>query len=295
MKSRIAEFAARASLELTAADGALPAALAGRVPAGSALYVAHTPNTKLADVAQVACAAERAGFRGCPHVVARRIATRRELEEAIATLRGGGVSRILLVAGDPTPPAGEFADTLQILESGILDRAGFTAVGVAGHPAGNPEIPPEAAWDALARKQAWGERTGIAVHVTTQFGFDMEALPAFDAGMAARGIRLPVHVGIAGPASLKSLAKFAVMCGIGASLVAVLSNPLALGSLKTLVRTVDQVFPEVVRQAIAAPARFVQPHLFTFGGVMKTVEWLEAVRAGRFEIDGRTGAIALAG
>jgi methylenetetrahydrofolate reductase (NADPH) len=284
----IAAFAGRASLEITSADGALPATLAGRLPAGTALYVAHTPNAKLADVAEVACAAELAGFRGCPHLVARRIASRAELDAALARMREGGVSRALLVAGDLTPPAGDYASTLDVLDSGALDDAGLATVGVAGHPEGNPNIPPDVAWDALLRKQAWAARTGVAVHVTTQFGFDAAALAAFDAGLAARGISLPVHVGVAGPASLKSLAKFAVMCGIGASLAAVLSNPLALGSLKTLVRTIDEVFPAVVARAEAAPRRFVQPHFFAFGGVMKTVEWLEAVRAGRFDVaDGK--------
>ena len=287
----IAAFAGRASLEITSADGALPATLAGRLPAGTALYVAHTPNAKLADVAEVACAAERAGFHGCPHLVARRIASRAELDAALARLRAGGVSRALLVAGDLTPPAGEYASTLDILDSGALDNAGLGTIGVAGHPEGNPNIPPDVAWDALLRKQAWSARTGIAVHVTTQFGFDAAALAAFDSGLAARGISLPVHVGVAGPASLKSLAKFAVMCGIGASLAAVLSNPLALGSLKSLVRTIDEVFPAVVAQAQAAPARFVRPHFFAFGGVMKTVEWLESVRAGRFDL--ADGVIAI--
>jgi methylenetetrahydrofolate reductase (NADPH) len=291
LESRIAAFASRASLEITSSDGALPATLVGRLPAGTALYVAHTPNAKLADVAEVACAAERAGFRGCPHLVARRIASRAELDAALARLREGGVSRALLVAGDLTPPAGQYASTLDILESGALDRAGLESVGVAGHPEGNPNIPPEAAWDALVRKQAWATRTGVAVHVTTQFGFDPAALEAFAEGLDARGVSLPVHVGVAGPASLKSLAKFAVMCGIGASLAAILSNPLALGSLKALVKTIDEVFPAVVAQAQSAPARFAQPHFFAFGGVMKTVEWLEAVRAGRFELV--DGAIAI--
>ena len=291
LESRIAAFASRASLEITSSDGALPATLVGRLPAGTALYVAHTPNAKLAHVAEVACAAERAGFRGCPHLVARRIASRAELDAALARLREGGVSRALLVAGDLTPPAGQYASTLDILESGALDRAGLESVGVAGHPEGNPNIPPEAAWDALVRKQAWATRTGVAVHVTTQFGFDPAALGAFAEGLDARGVSLPVHVGVAGPASLKSLAKFAVMCGIGASLAAILSNPLALGSLKALVKTIDEVFPAVVAQAQVAPARFAQPHFFAFGGVMKTVEWLEAVRAGRFELV--DGAIAI--
>ena len=139
-----------------------------------------------------------------------------------------------------------------------------------------------------------GERTGIAVHIATQFGFDTAALADFDAGLTARGVTLPVHVGIAGPASLKSLAQFAVMCGIGASFAAILSNPLALGSLKTLVKTVDEIFPAIVQlREGALEKRIERPHFFAFGGVMKTVEWLEAVRAGRFEIDDDAGALVV--
>ncbi len=292
LEARIAGFAGRASLEITANDSALPGALAGRLPAGASLYVAHTPNATLADVAEAAIAAQRAGFRGCAHLVARRIASRAELDAALARLRAGGVSQALLVAGDLTPPAGEYHSALQLLESGALDRAGLTALGVAGHPEGNPNIPSDVAWEALARKQAWGERTGVAVHVTTQFGFDAQALAAFAAGLAARGIALPVHVGVAGPASLKSLAKFAALCGIGATLGALFANPGALGALKSLVKTVDETFPAIVSlREGALEKRLVQPHFFAFGGVMKTVEWLESVRNGRFEL--ADGAIAI--
>ena len=289
---RISGFARLASVEITSSDGALPAALAGRLPAGTALYVAHTPNATLAEVAEVACAAEAAGFRGCPHLVARRIASRAELGAALGRLRQGGVTRALLVAGDLTPPAGEFSSTLDVLDSGVLDDAGLASLGVAGHPEGNPNIPPAAAWDALARKQAWGRQSGVAVHVATQFGFDTEALATFDRELNARSIDLPVHVGVAGPASLKSLAKFAAMCGIGASLGALLTNPGALVALKSLVKTVDEVFPAIVRLREGPLAeRLVQPHFFAFGGVLKTVEWLQAVREGRFDLDGDTIAL----
>ena len=291
---RISGFARLASLEITSSDGALPATLAGKLPAGTVLYVAHTPNATLAQVADVACAAQAAGFRGCPHLVARRIASRAEIRAALDRLRAGGVTRALLVAGDLTPPAGEFASTLDVLDSGVLDGAGLTALGVAGHPEGNPNIPPAAAWDALARKQDWGRKAGVAVHIATQFGFNAGALAEFDRELAARGIGLPVHVGVAGPASLKSLAKFAAMCGIGASLGALLTNPGALGALKSLVKTVDEVFPAIVRlREGPLAARLVQPHFFAFGGVLKTVDWLDAVRSGRFDLAG--DAIALRG
>jgi methylenetetrahydrofolate reductase (NADPH) len=293
LKQRIAEFAATASLEITSADKALPAALGGRLPAGATLYVAHVPSTTLADVAETACIVERAGFKGCPHIVARRIASRAELESGLARLRSGGVTRALLVAGDLTPPAGPFPSTLEIIESGALEAAGMTSIGVAGHPEGNPNIASAKLREALGRKQAWAERTGVAVHVVTQFGFDPAALAAFDRALEADGITLPVHVGVAGPASLKGLAKFAMLCGIGASLGALIANPAAL---KTLVKTVDEIFPAIVRLREGALARrIVKPHFFAFGGVMKTVEWLEAVRGGIFELDAATGAISIRG
>jgi methylenetetrahydrofolate reductase (NADPH) len=291
VREQIAAFAARASLEITSADKTLPASLSGRLPAGAALYVAHVPGTTLADVADTACLAEAAGFQGCPHIVARRIASRSELDAGLARLQAGSVRRALLVAGDLTPPAGPFPSTLEIIESGALEAAGIDSIGVAGHPDGNPNIQPAQLRDALKRKQAYAVRTGVAVHVVTQFGFDPGALVAFDRALTADGITLPVHVGVAGPASLKGLAKFAMLCGIGTSLAALIANPAAL---KTLVKTVDEIFPAIVRLREGPLAqRIVQPHFFAFGGVMKTVEWLEAVRAGRFELDRVSGDIAI--
>jgi len=294
MKERIAEFAREASLEITAHDPALPARLAGRLPAGTTLYVAHTPNTTVADVAGTSVLVERAGFRACPHLVARRIASRTELEAALGKMRSAGVARALLVAGDVAVPAGEFAGSLDVLECGAIAAAGIDTVGIAGFPEGNPHVDAAKAWHALERKQAWAARSGVRMYIVSQFGFDPELLVGWDRKLTGHGIDLPLHVGVAGPASLGSLAKFARLCGIGASLGALFTNPGALGALKSLLKTVDEVFPQVVRLREGRLARqVVQPHFFAFGGVMKTVEWLEAVRAGRFDFDAEAGRIAV--
>ena len=286
LKQKLMDFAGSASLEITSNDQGLAASLAGRLPAGTTLYIAHTPNATLADVAEAACIVERAGFRACPHLVARRIASRAELGSALGRLKNGGVTRALLVAGDQSPPAGDFTSTLEILDSGMLAAAGIESIGVAGHPGGNPNIDSDRLWDALKRKQAYGTRTRARVHIVSQFGFDPGALVGWDRELSEHGILLPVHVGVAGPASLKSLVRYATLCGIGASLGALLTNPSALGALRSLVKTVDELFPEIVRLRQGALARrIVKPHFFAFGGVMKTVEWLEAIRAGRFDID----------
>ena len=294
LRQRIIEFASRASLEITPHDRSMPASLVGRVPAGTALYVTHTPNTTLAEVMELAGAVERAGFKACPHIAARRLHDRAELAHGLGILQGHGITRALLIAGDLDTPAGPYTGTLEILDSGLLEKAGVTTVGIAGHPEGHPRVAEHALWHALELKQAFGRRTGTAVYVVSQFGFDAAALAEWDREMDSRGITLPLHAGIAGPASLKSLARFAVLCGIGASLRALLSSPAALRTMRSLVKTVDEIFPALVRLHDGALARrLVQPHFFAFGGVMKTVEWLEAVRAGRFDIDAASGAIAV--
>ncbi|MGH8204751.1 MAG: methylenetetrahydrofolate reductase [Steroidobacteraceae bacterium] len=294
LKRRIIEFAREASLEITPHDRNMPASLAGRLPDRTTLYVTHTPNTSLHEVVELAGAVERAGFKACPHIAARRIRDREELAGGLAALRDLGITRALLIGGDLDTPAGPYASSLEILESGLLAGAGITSIGVAGHPEGHPRISAEALWQALERKQACGRSSGAAIHVVSQFGFGAAALAEWDRELAERGIELPVHAGIAGPASLKSLARFAILCGIGASLRALLTSPSALGTLKSLVKTVDEIFPDLVRLLGGALGRRVaKPHFFAFGGVMKSVEWLEAVRAGRFDIDARSGALAI--
>jgi methylenetetrahydrofolate reductase (NADPH) len=294
LKDRMIGFAREASIEITPHDRALPSALVGRLPAGTTLYVTHTPNTTLMEVMELAAAAERAGFHACPHIAARRLHSHAELEDGLAALRRHAITRVLLIAGDLDTPAGPFASTLDIMEGKALVEAGVTSIGVAGHPEGHPRVSEEELWEALRMKQAFGERTGIRMHIVSQFGFDPAALASWDRQLTARGIVLPVHVGLAGPASLKSLARFAILCGIGASLRALLMSPSALATLKSLVRTVDEMFPGVARLRAGALAhRLVKPHFFAFGGVKRTVEWLEAVRAGRFDFDGEAGRIAV--
>jgi methylenetetrahydrofolate reductase (NADPH) len=233
VREHIAAFAARASLEITSADKALPASLAGKLPAGAALYVAHVPGTTLADVAETACIGRARGFSRLP--AHRREAHRLPLRARRGPRAAEGGRRQAGPArrGRPGIARRAVSSTLDIIESGALEAAGIDSIGVAGHPDGHANIQPAQLRDALKRKQAYAARTGVPVHVVTQFGFDPGALVAFDRALTADGITLPVHVGVAGPASLKGLAKFAMLCGIGTSLAALIANPAAL---KTLVK-----------------------------------------------------------
>ncbi|HUK02242.1 MAG TPA: methylenetetrahydrofolate reductase [Steroidobacteraceae bacterium] len=286
LKRTITEFARAASAEISTHDEGILPDLANVLPRGTMIYVAHTPKAQVTDVVRVAAKCVTLGFRACPHIVARRISSPQLLREALRTARDGGVEQVLLVAGDLTPPAGEFTSTLEILDSGAITDAGIKNVGVAGHPEGHPVVGAEVLWSALARKQAFAERTGVRVHIVTQFGFNPEAVASWDRELTNHGIKLPVHVGMAGPTPLPKLIKFAVQCGIGASFGSLMKNMSALGGLTGFAGTPEQMLTGLVRvRAGLESSHIVQPHLYAFGGVMATARWLRAVIDGRFELD----------
>jgi methylenetetrahydrofolate reductase (NADPH) len=290
---RIVAFMGNASTEIAPHDEPRLAALSHYLAVGARVYVAHPPSAALADVVRVAGKLQAQGFRAVPHIAARRIAGAAELRPALGQLRASGVDEILLIAGDRALPAGEYTSTLQILASGALIEAGFRTLGVAGHPEGHKQIGPSSLWAALSEKQEYAERTGSAMHIVTQFGFNPGTVLSWEQHLIEHGITLPVHVGIAGPTPLPQLIRYAMMCGIGASLSAVVRNLSAMGNLPHLAVNPDEVLVQLVRgRARAGVTRIVQPHFFSFGGTLATARWMQAVMAGRLRVDSAGGRFA---
>src|SRR5262249_42086965 len=163
------EFVRGASTEISTHDEELLPTLPGLLPDGMAVYVAHTPKSSLDDVVRVAVKAQSLGFRASPHIVARRIPGGSALKQALQTLTAAGVEQVLLVAGDLERPVGPFRSTLEVIDTGLLEGAGIKRAGVAGHPEGHNSIPADALLASLRHKQEFAARTGVKVHVVTQF------------------------------------------------------------------------------------------------------------------------------
>jgi methylenetetrahydrofolate reductase (NADPH) len=293
LKDSIARFVGSASTELTPADTKYLPELTTCLPAGTAVYVAHTPGASLSDVVRAALDVQRAGFIATPHIVARRIANALTLRHALAELRAEGVQQILMVAGDAAQPMGEFSSTLDLLESGAIEDANLARIGVAGHPEGHKAVGPMLLWKALQAKQAFAERTGVPMYIVTQFGFNRHAVADWGHELPRHDIQLPVHVGIAGPAPLSKLIHFAMQCGIGASLRTVMHNLSSVGSFAELAINPDQHLLRLLATAAPAGVRIVAPHFFAFGGCLATARWIKQVAAGRFDIDFQAGRFCL--
>jgi methylenetetrahydrofolate reductase (NADPH) len=285
LKRRIVQFVAGASTEITPHDGEEIVPLANALPPRTIVYVAHTPKASLGDVVGIARRVQASGLRASPHIVARRIASERALRSAAQGLRDSGVDRALVIAGDTDTPAGGFSSSLELLETGVLTDAGFTTLGVAGHPEGHRAIDTATLWRALLDKQAFVERAGISMHIVTQFGFDPAAICRWARQRDEQGVRLPVRVGMAGPTPLSRLLKYAVACGVGNSLRGALRSVQTVRRVAGLATTPEAMLVGLTQGCYVGPGSPIEhPHLYSFGGALPTARWLRAVIDGRFEL-----------
>lgn len=245
------------------------------LPAGTPVYVAHIAGTPVADMVRTAARLLAEGFAPIPHLPARVLPDRRTLSDLVARYADAGVCGALVLGGAPSRPAGPFHCAMDLLETGLLD--GFARVHVAGHPEGSRDIDPaggeETAMAALRAKAAWAARTGPEMAIVTQFAFDAAPVIAWEGRLRAAGIALPVHVGLAGPARLQTLIRYAVACGVGPSLQVLQRRARDVTHLlRPLAPT--EVALRLAAHAAAHPDSLLRGvHIFPLGGLEATAEW----------------------
>lgn len=246
---------------------------------GSRVYVAHIEGTEFADMLDAAKRLSADGFEVMPHFPSRLIADRATLEDRIKRYAGeAGVSSALVLGGATAKPAGEYASSMQILETGLFEKHGFTRLHVAGHPEGNPDIDTNGGTAevdaALLWKQDYARQTGTEMAIATQFAFDAGPVVAWADRLAGMGITLPIHVGVAGPAKLQTLIKYAVACGVGPSLSVLQKRA------KDLTKLLKPFTPTEVATALAAhkvahPECLIEKlHVFPLGGIQNSADWI---------------------
>lgn len=250
------------------------------LPKGIRVYVPELPSTDFGDRLRAAERLASAGFPAIPHVAARGLTGPEELDRRLAALAQAGVVELLLIAGSQRSAMGPYASTLPILESGLLEAHGMRRIGVAGHPEGHPDVPVATLNSALAAKAALAARGELELYVVTQFAFEPYPYIAWERASRAQASGLPVIAGIPGLSSHARLLRFAVACGVGPSLR-------RLRKQRGLLRLAGRAYsPDATVAGIASAmlddpdARFDGLHLFPFGAVERTVDWLAALAAG---------------
>jgi methylenetetrahydrofolate reductase (NADPH) len=221
-----------------------------------------------------------------PHLPARIIADEKVLRDWIDRYQGeAGIDQALLLAGGVEKPHGKFHCSMQLMETGLFDKAGFKRLHVAGHPEGNKDIDPDGSdrsvMDALRWKQAFSRRTDANMALATQFCFEAKPVIAWVERLQREGIDLPVHIGIAGPAKLQTMIKFAMTCGVGASLRVLQRRATDVAKL-VLPFTPEEILTELAIHKANNPGfGIAQVHFFPLGGITKTAEFTNEFGAAR--------------
>jgi methylenetetrahydrofolate reductase (NADPH) len=276
-QQRAAALRRRCSLEISPRDELAGDGLRQLLPPGTIIFVNHPASVTHHHIVGACARLKRAGFVPVPHVAARRLASFTQasdfLQRAATEAR---VDRILLIGGDD-PPAGPFRASLDLLATGVVERAGIREVAFAGYPEGHPAIDSAALDTALRAKVALARQAGLAVSLVTQFGFESQPILRWIAAQRATGNDCPVLVGIAGPASVATLAKFAIRCGIGASLRALARGHTAFARIMVEAGP-DELIGDLVRGE-TGDAPIAGLHVFTFGGVRRTAAWMRSAGA----------------
>ncbi|AKS45952.1 methylenetetrahydrofolate reductase (NADPH) [Octadecabacter temperatus] len=248
------------------------------LPKGTRVYIAHIEGTPIEDMVATAKRLSNDGYPVMPHFPARIIKDAATLENWIAMYQGeAGVDQALLLAGGVTTPHGDFHSSMQLLENGAFDRAGFKRLHVAGHPEGNKDIDPKGGTamvdEALRWKQKFSETTDAEMALATQFAFESGPIIEWADSLKEAGITIPIHIGIAGPAKLQTMIKFAIACGVGPSLKVLQKRAKDVTKLLLPFEPTNVLTELAAHKAANPDSNIERVHFFPLGGIKTNANW----------------------
>lgn len=261
------------SLEIGTRDIDLLAEHSGRIPPGTKVFINILPGELLAERVNTSFRIKALGLVPVPHIAARRLSGEAELADTLQQLTlEGGAQDFLVVSGDG-PANGSFTDSLELVQWIVESNISIRSLGVTGYPEGHPDKDTEVLNSWLEQKLQLLGTTEIQPFVTLQFSFDAQAIIDWCRQFHQRHPHILVLGGLPGPATLASLVRFAQRCGVKSSMSRLKSLPLA-SSLKLLQRVPPLAQARAIGQYRATENHNLAAHLFNFGGLAATVDWV---------------------
>ena len=254
--------------------------------------VTFLPNTKFLETIEVCKRLFDEGMLPVPHISARALKNKDELEHFVKDLSENcGVTEVLVISGSAGHSNGDFHETMQILDTGILQKYNIKKVGVAGHPEGSPDISNDVIMDSLKRKYDWSLKTKIPIYIETQFLFEAEPVLKWEEEIRNQGIKVPVRIGIPGPATIKTLFQFAQSSGIGPSMRMVSKQAKNITKL-FMIQAPDKYIYDLSYATHNEKNCLIEHfHFYPFGGFTKTAIWAKSLEEGNFTLNGKGGFI----
>lgn len=246
--------------------------------------VTFLPGTDPMDTIAVAQRLYNDGMKPVPHLAARSLKDADQLDTLLsAFVEKAGVKEVLVIGGGVDKPVGQFSDSMQVLSTGLIQRHGIRSIGVAGHPEGSPDISDDEIAEALAAKNALAVAEGLDLYIETQFCFEADIVLDWEKRVRAAGNRLPIRIGIPGPATIKTLFRFAQISGIGPSMRFISKQARNVAKLMTVQSPhllLDGLAEGMANDSECLIRHF---HYYPFGGFAKTAAYAQAIADGKIE------------
>tara|TARA_Y100001954_G_C15802949_1_gene601134 strand:+ start:1161 stop:2060 length:900 start_codon:yes stop_codon:yes gene_type:complete len=265
------------SIEITPKQGLKIENFAKHLPINTTVNVTCLPGTSPNDTIQTAEKLKNSGMNPVPHIAARSLADLEELDYLLQKLvKKASVSEVLVIGGGGKKQLGQFSDSLSVLKSGLLQKHGITKIGVAGHPEGSADISEEQLKTALLEKNELAKVEGLNMYVETQFCFDHEVILKWESLIRDEGNKLPIHVGIPGPATIKELFRFARLSGIGNSMSFLTKQARNVTKLLTI-QSPDDLLLGLTKGIENDRGCLIDNfHFYPFGGFVETATYVQS-------------------
>lgn len=266
----------RYTLEVTGKGIAEVQSAQAAIPQGTPINIAFLGNEDHAQRINAARTIRECGFEPVPIISSRRLLSEGDRDYLLGALTAeAGPSWFILVGGDPVVPAGPYEDSLALLKSNLLARHAIRRVGLVGYPEGHPKIDTDTLWRCLKWKVGFLQDAGCAVEITTQFGFDADAVLRWIGRLRGEGIDARVRVGVPGPADAGKLLRYARQFGSVPPAAAAQRYGLPMDGPDR------RVGPERYWDQLAAGTEggnlgTVLYHLYPFGGILEGVRWMNS-------------------
>jgi methylenetetrahydrofolate reductase (NADPH) len=249
------------------------------LPPGAHVSVTCSPVNGIAATQEYAARLHTAGFVAVPHFAARMVGSPEHAAELASWARRLGLEEVYVVAGDAPEAHGPYEGALAFMRDFLAADPGVSRVGIAGYPDGHPLIAPEVLDEQLPLKQALLEEFGVGGWISTQMCFDERTIRDWISTVRARGITLPIRLGVPGVVDRARLMRVGTRLGIGASLRFLSKNTSTV--MKLMAPGGFDPTEMVVAFADDADRLGIEAlHSFTFNSVADTRAWQEAIVAG---------------
>ena len=281
----IQSAAANWSIEVTPTGATKIGSFRDCLAPGTTVNVTFLPGTDPSDTIAVAERLHNDGMRPVPHLAARSLRDAGQLDELLTAFTTRcGVEEVLCIGGGVDNPVGDFSATIEVLESGLIQKHGIRHIGVAGHPEGSPDISDEEIATALSAKNELAARDGLELYIETQFCFEADIVLDWERRVREAGNRLPIRIGIPGPATIKTLFRFAQISGIGPSMRFVAKQAKNVAKLMT-VQSPHLLIAGLAEGMAADEGCLIRHfHYYPFGGFARTAAYAGAIAEGRIDL-----------